>query len=244
MATLTPVPVDEPLKVGMLLFPNLDQLDFTGPFEVFSRMPNSTVHLIWKSTNPVHDVRGLGLLPTITFSDSPRLDVLFVPGGPGQQALMDDAEVLGFLREQARTARCVVSVCTGSLILGAAGLLKGRRATTHWFSHSLLPYLGATPVKERIVVDGTLVTCGGVTSGIDGALKVVAMLRGQAAAQEIQLYMEYAPDPPFDSGSPEAASPGVLESVRRAGQALFEARLETCRRLSGKLQPPGQTVVA
>jgi cyclohexyl-isocyanide hydratase len=148
---------------------------------------------------------------------------------------MEDDEVLGFIREQAKNVRYVFSVCTGALICGAAGLLKGRRATTHWASFDLLPYFGAIPVNERVVVDGNMITTAGVTGGIDGALRLAAMLRGDAAAQEIQLYMEYAPQPPFDAGSPGTAPAMVLEAARQAGRNLHAVRAETAKRIANKL---------
>lgn len=223
------------LQVGLLLFPELDQLDFTGPFEVLSRMPDSTLHLLWKTVSPVRDMMGLVLQPTMALEDAPPLDVLVVPGGYGQQALMEDAQIIDYVREQGERARYVVSVCTGALILGAAGLLKGYRATTHWTAVSLLADLGATHVDQRVVVDRNRVTCGGVTSGIDGALALVALLRGDQAAQEIQLYMEYSPAPPFESGSPGTAPPAVLESVRKRAEKMFIARSETCKRVAARL---------
>ena len=149
------------LQVGILMFPDLDQLDFTGPFEVLSRMPDASLHLLWKTTAPIKDMMGLVLQPTMALKDAPPLDVLLVPGGYGQLALMDDMEVIDYVREQGERARYVVSVCTGALILGAAGLLKGYRATTHWTAVSLLAHLGAAHVDQRVVVDRNRVTCGG-----------------------------------------------------------------------------------
>lgn len=226
---------NQPLNVGILVFPELDQLDFTGPFEVLARMPDSKLHLIWKDTAPIKDMMGLVLQPTTAIRDAPKLDVLVLPGGYGQQALMEDDEILGFLRTQAQHARYVASVCTGALVLGAAGLLKGYRATTHWTAVPLLRYLGATHVEERVVVDRDRVTCGGVTSGIDGALKLVALLRGEQAAQEIQLYMEYSPAPPFASGSPATAPGPVLDAVKKRAEKMFLARTETCKRVASRL---------
>ena len=211
------IPADRHLKIGILLFPDLDQLDLTGPFEVLSRVPNSTVHLVWKDRAPVTDMRGLSILPTTTLVECPSLDVVVVPGGFGLNAMMEDAEVLAFLRCHAERALYTASVCSGALVLGAAGLLKGRKATTHWGSFALLQKLGAQPVDARVVVDGNLVTCAGVTSGIDGALRLCALLRGDEAAQQIQLYMQYAPEPPFNAGSLETAP----ASVRAAMQELM-----------------------
>ena len=185
------------IRIGLLLFPRLTQLDLTGPFEVFAKLPDATVHLLWKTHEPITAETGMRILPDTTLAECPPLDVLCVPGGPGVSAMMEDAEVLAFLREQARGARFVTSVCTGALVLGAAGLLRGRRATTHWASHDLLGAFGAIPTKGRVVRDGNLITGGGVTAGIDFALTMVAELAGSDAAQAIQLQIEYAPAPPI-----------------------------------------------
>jgi cyclohexyl-isocyanide hydratase len=226
---------DAHLQIGSLLFEGLDQIDLTGPFEVLSRMPNSTYRIFAKTTEPVRDVRGLRITPDAALADAPQLDLLHVPGGFGQEALMDDEEVLGWVRRQAAGARCVFSVCTGALICGAAGLLKGRRATTHWAAFHLLPFFGAIPVNERVVVDGNMIFAAGVTAGIDGALRVAAELRGDEAAQAIQLYMQYAPEPPFSSGTPETAPAAILEGARRAVHAITEQRGVTARRVAARL---------
>jgi cyclohexyl-isocyanide hydratase len=228
-------PPDAHLQIGSLLFEGLDQIDLTGPFEVLSRMPNSTYRIFAKTTEPVRDVRGLRITPDAALADAPQLDLLHVPGGFGQEALMDDEEVLGWVRRQAAGARCVFSVCTGALICGAAGLLKGRRATTHWAAFHLLPFFGAIPVNERVVVDGNMIFAAGVTAGIDGALRVAAELRGDEAAQAIQLYMQYAPEPPFSSGTPETAPAAILEGARRAVHAITEQRGVTARRVAARL---------
>ena len=183
----------------------------------------------------MRDVGGLILTPEMAFADAPRLDVLVVPGGPGQQRLMEDQAVLDFLRRQAAGARCVLSVCTGALTCGAAGLLRGVRATTHWAAFPLLRYFGAIPVDERVVVDGHTVSAAGVTSGIDGALCVAAMLRGDTVARRIQLAIQYAPAPPFDSGSPATAPAEVLAAERAAYRALTEERLRTARQVAARL---------
>lgn len=201
----------------MLIFPRVDQIDFTGPFEVFASLPNATVHVLWKDQAPLRDVRGLVLTPQTTLDEAPALDVLHVPGGYGQEALMDDETVLAFLRKQMAPGRHIYSVCTGALLCGAAGILRGRRATTHWTALDLLPYFGAIPVESRVVVDGNLVSAAGVTAGIDGALTMAALLRGDETAQKIQLAMEYAPQPPFPSGTPETTPPDALEAVVAQG---------------------------
>lgn len=225
----------KPLQVGAFVFPRIDQIDFTGPFEVLSQLPNSVFHTAWKDKTPVRDVRGLVLTPDKTFDEVPQLDLLIVPGGPGQEELMEDEAVLSFIRKQAAGAQCVFSVCTGALICGAAGLLKGKRATTHWGAFNLLSYFGALPVNERVVVDGKLITASGVTAGIDGALTVAAQFYGAQIAQEIQLGIEYAPQPPFDSGTPDRAPAAVLKSVQGKIADLSARRLVTAQRLQKKL---------
>jgi cyclohexyl-isocyanide hydratase len=229
------IPHEIHLQIGSLLFEGLDQIDLTGPFEVFSRIPNSTYRIFGKIATPVQDLRGLRLMPDAVLTEAPQLDLLHVPGGFGQEALMDDEEVLAWIREQAAGVRCLFSVCTGALICGAAGLLKGRRATTHWASMNLLPLFGAIPVDERVVTDGNIVCAAGVTAGIDGALQVAADLRGAEVAQAIQLSIAYAPEPPFSSGTPETASPAVLERVRHSYQAIAEQRERTARRVADRL---------
>jgi cyclohexyl-isocyanide hydratase len=223
------------LKIGSILFPRMDQTDFTGPFEVLSRVPDSTFYVLGKDRSPIRDAKGLILTPEMALSEAPQLDLLVVPGGFGVNALMEDEEVLAFIREQAAGARLVLSVCTGALVCGAAGLLKGRRATTHWASHHLLRFFGAIPVDQRVVVDGDFVSAAGVTAGFDGALTVASMLRGERAAEEIQLYLEYAPEPPFHSGTPATAPPEVLEAAREGLRETTEARLEIVRRVAGRM---------
>ena len=229
------IPNADHLQIGSLLFEGIDQIDITGPFEVLSRLPNSSYRIYATTLSPVRDVQGFRLMADALLSDAPQLDVLHVPGGAGQEALMDNEEVLGWLRQQAGGARCVFSVCTGALICGAAGLLKGRRATTYWSVHHLLPYFGATPVNERVVVDGNWVFAAGVTAGIDGALRVAAELRGERVAQRIQLGMEYAPEPPFSSGTPAEAPPDIVAEVRNGGAAMAAKRLETAQRIAARL---------
>jgi cyclohexyl-isocyanide hydratase len=225
---------DQHLSIGSLLFDGLDQIDLTGPFEILSRLPNASYRVYAKTTAPVRDLRGLRLLPDALLDEAPQLDVLHVPGGYGQEALMEDEAVLSWIRRQAAGALCVFSVCTGALLCGAAGLLHGRHATTHWGAFHLLPQFGAIPVDARVVVDGTFVFAAGVTAGIDGALRVAAELRGDAVAQEIQLYMQYAPEPPFDAGTPASAPPAVLERARRSFDAITAARAATAERYAAR----------
>ena len=232
------IPHDTQLHIGSLLFEGTDQIDLTGPFEVLSRIPNSTYRIYGKTVEPVRDVKGLRLTPDATLADAPRLDVLHVPGGFGQESLMEDAEVLAWIREQAAGACSIFSVCTGALLCGAAGLLKGRRATTHWASFHLLPFFGAIPVNERVVVDGTWVFAAGVTAGIDGALRLAAELRGAEAAQAIQLHMAYAPEPPFNAGTPETAPAAILVQARQGLRDITTRREQTARRIAAQLGIP------
>ena len=223
------------LQTGLVAYEGLDQIDLTGPFEVLARLPNATTRIFAKTAAPVRDLRGLILTPDATFAEAPQLDVLHVPGGFGQEALMDDEETHAWLRSQAAGARCVFSVCTGALICGAAGLLQGRRATTHWTAFHLLPLFGAIPVNERVVIDDNLVCAAGVTAGIDGALRVAARLRGDAVARAIQLYLQYAPEPPFDSGTPETAPAAVLQAACRSAETITQRREVTAHRVAQRL---------
>ncbi len=227
--------MSQTLDIGFLLFPRLTQLDLTGPFEVLSRLPGAKVRLLWKTLDPVRADSGLGLLPDTTLADCPPLDILCVPGGPGVAALMEDAAVLDFLRNQAATARYVTSVCTGALVLGAAGLLRGKPATTHWASHDFLAALGATPVRARVVRDGNLFTGGGVTAGIDFGLTIAAEIAGPAVAQAIQLQIEYAPAPPFAAGTPDTAPPEILAAARERGAAMRAEREALVARVAAGL---------
>jgi cyclohexyl-isocyanide hydratase len=218
-------------QIGMLLFTDVTQLDFTGPYEVFARLPDAKVHTVSKDLRPVRTERGLVLTPTASYESAPPLDVVVVPGGPGQQSLMTDEAALTFLRRQAENASYVTSVCTGALVLGAAGLLVGYRATTHWLSLPLLTLLGATPVDARVVVDRNRITGGGVTAGIDFGLRIAAVLRGEEVAQSIQLQIEYNPEPPFRAGHPATAPASVVEELRRKGEPLLRDRRALCERI-------------
>jgi cyclohexyl-isocyanide hydratase len=222
-------------RIGMLIFPRLTQLDMTGPYEVLARLRNTTVDLVSRTRGPVTTDRGMQIVPTVTYSDCPPLDVVMVPGGPGQQDLMEDEATLEFLRKQAASAKYVTSVCTGSLVLGAAGLLKGKRATSHWAAVDHLALLGAIPVREKVVVDGNIVTGAGVTSGIDFALTLATILEGEQTAREIQLQIEYDPDPPYNSGSPNTAAPAIVEAVKTRLARLNEERRVVAARVGRKL---------
>ncbi|KWD79945.1 DJ-1/PfpI family protein [Burkholderia ubonensis] len=212
------------LHIGFLVFPGVQQLDLTGPHDVLASLPDTATHLVWKTREPVASSSGLALTPGRTFADCPPLDVICIPGGTGITDLLSDRETIDFVRERSATARYVTSVCTGALLLGAAGLLRGRRATTHWAFHALLEPLGAVPVRERVVRDGNLITGGGVTAGIDFALTIAAELAGDEEAQAIQLELEYAPAPPFDAGSPDTAPAGVVTRVRERSAANLARR--------------------
>src|ERR1700760_2946764 len=203
-----------PLQIGLLIFPKVTQLDFTGPLQVFSGVPGAKVHLIWKRIEPVPTDTVLTLTPTTTFADCPQLDVVCVPGGAGINDMVNDEEVLAFLRRQAEGARYVTSVCTGSLVLGAAGLLRGYRAATHWAARDYLAGFGAIASNERVCVDRNRITGGGVTAGIDFALTLVSHLVDRKTAEAIQLRLEYNPAPPFNSGSPDTAPPEVLAFIK------------------------------
>jgi cyclohexyl-isocyanide hydratase len=224
------------LTVGFLLFPEVMQLDMTGPHEVFSHAPDCRVLTVWRdATAPVRASSGLRLTPDVTFGDCPALDVICVPGGAGTTPLLEDAEALAFLRRQADGARVVSSVCTGSLVLGAAGLLRGRRAACHWMSRDLLAAFGAVPDPARVVEDGPVITGGGVTAGIDFALTVVARLYDETTARRIQLAIEYAPAPPFDSGRPEQADAADVAATTAAAAARQQARAAAVTRAAATL---------
>jgi cyclohexyl-isocyanide hydratase len=225
------------ISIGMILFPNLTQLDFTGPYEVFAKLPNTQLYLLAETLEPIRSQGGLTFLPDTTFAQSPALDILFVPGGPGINPRLEDTTFLHFLKTQGEQARYVTSVCTGSLLLAAAGLLQGYRATTHWLSLDFLQMLGVEAVAQRVVIDRNRITGAGVTSGIDFGLVIAAELFGEAIAQKIQLEIEYNPQPPFESGSPQTAPSDVLASVQSAGQNLRETRRQIIQRVLAQLHP-------
>jgi len=224
-----------PLQIGLVLFPRVTQLDFTGPLQVFSSVPGAQVHLIWKRIEPVASDSVMALTPTMTFADCPQLDVVCVPGGLGTDDMVNDEEMLAFLRRQAEGARFVTSVCTGSLVLGAAGLLKGYRAATHWTAMDFLSAFGATPTKTRVCVDRNRVTGGGVTAGIDFALTLVSLLVDRRTAEAIQLRLEYNPAPPFNSGSPDTAPPEILALMKERIAPAQARRAEMIGRAAARL---------
>ena len=209
----------ETIRIGFVLFPNLTQLDFTGPLQVLCRAPGAELHLVAASKEPVPTDAVLSVPPTTVFEACPQLDVLVVPGGHGVQQAIADERLVGFVREQARGARFVTSVCTGAFILGAAGLLEGKRATTHWAYHSLLERFGAKPEQARVVCDGNLYTGGGVTAGVDFALTLLASLADEDTAQAVQLALEYDPAPPYVGGHPQRAS----DAAKRIVEPVYSA---------------------
>jgi len=225
-------------RIGLFLFPNVTQLDLAGPYEVFSRVPGAAVHLLWKDTEPVRSEWGLELRPDTPFDACPALDVLCIPGGPGAFELMGDASVLGAVKSIAARSRFVTSVCTGAFVLGAAGLLRGKRATTHWASRDLLASFGAILADGRVVVDRNLMTSGGVTAGIDIALHIASALVGDEQAKVIQLAMEYDPAPPFGCGNPRDAGPAVVDRLRERIAGRQEMRAALVREAAARLARP------
>lgn len=218
----------------MVLFPNLTQLDLTGPHEVFARLPRTKVSLVAAALAPIRSERGLTISPDATFESAPALDIICVPGGPGVDAMMEDEVLLQFLRARAAGARYMTSVCTGALVLGAAGLLQGYRATTHWLSQDILVLFGAEPVDERVVIDRNRITGGGVTAGIDFGLTVAAHVFGPSVAQEIQLLLEYDPAPPFH-GSPKTAPSSVVQAVIAERDGAQSRRRAIAERAAARL---------
>jgi cyclohexyl-isocyanide hydratase len=227
---------DTGLQIGLLIFPKITQLDMTGPYEALARIPGAKVHLIWKNLGVLASDSGMPLLPTVTFADCPPLDVICIPGGPGQVDLMDDQDVLDFVRRQGLQARYVTSVCTGALVLGAAGLLEGYRATTHWASMDNLALLGAIPVASRICFDRNRITGGGITAGIDFGLYLASVLADRETAERIQLFLEYQPEPPFNAGSPDTAPRAIVEQVSTAIAPMLARRKEATLRAARRLR--------
>jgi cyclohexyl-isocyanide hydratase len=237
-----------PLTVGLLVFPDLTQLDLTGPYEVFSRAPGMRVLLIGTRPGPIRSEWGLTLGTDCTLENAPPVDILCIPGGPGVNALLDDDGVLDAVAALGERAAWVTSVCTGALVLGAAGLLRGHRATTHWLSHELLAELGATPVEARVVRDRNRITGGGVTAGIDFALSLLAELRGREVAERIALMVEYSPAPPFRAGHPREAPASHVQAVRSERAGVQEDRRnrlrEALRRRAGHREVPDTSLQA
>jgi cyclohexyl-isocyanide hydratase len=230
---------DRPLQIGFVLFPSPTQLDLTGPWEVLTRLPRVNCHLLSHDLAPVRsDGGGLSILPTLTYADCPQLDLVFVPGGPGHVAAMEDEVLIAFLTRQAPGCRYVMAVCTGALVLAACGLLRGYRATTHWMSLERLTAFGAEPTDQRVVIDRDRITGGGVTSGIDFGLAVAAMLAGEDLARQIQLQIEYEPKPPY-GGSPATADPATVAELRRKASAYLGKMRDVDARVAARLASEG-----
>ncbi len=230
------MPEPAPLHLAFLLFPNVTQLDLTGPAQVLSRLGNVKLDLVARTREPVPTDAQFSLTPTATFAEVPRTDILCVPGGFGIVAAMQDAETLAWLRQVGAEAQWVTSVCTGSLVLAAAGLLDGYRAACHWASRDQLGFFGVEPVAERVVFDRNRVTGGGVTAGIDFGLAVTGAIRGEAHAKLVQLSLEYDPAPPFDSGSPERADTATLDRYHAMVEKFAPGRAETVRTIAEALR--------
>lgn len=225
----------KPISVAFLLYPNVTQLDLTGPAQVLSRLGKQTIHLVWKSRAPVPTDAGFSILPTATMAEVRSADILCVPGGIGCVDMMEDGEVLAWVRGAAADASWVTSVCTGSLVLGAAGLLRGYRAATHWAWREQLALFGAEPVAERVVFDRNRATGGGVTAGIDFALALMAAIRGEDHARLVQLGLEYDPAPPFDAGSPERAGAALVQQVTERMRLLAPDRADRIKAVAERL---------
>jgi cyclohexyl-isocyanide hydratase len=221
------------LQIGLVFFPGMTQLDITGPFEIFARLPSARVHLLWKRIEPVTSDVGLTLMPTTTFADCPDLDVLCIGGGPGQVDFIEDEELLRFLRDKGRSAGYVTSVCAGALMLGAAGLLEGYKSACHWLMRDQLTAFGAIPVAERIVVDRNRISGGGVTAGIDFGFTVAAALCGEDLAKRLQLFLEYQPEPPFDI-TIENAPAALIADIRAKAAPGLAAREAAGQRAAAK----------
>jgi cyclohexyl-isocyanide hydratase len=219
---------------GFVIFPGLTQLDFTGPLQVLYRIPGARTEIVASSTTPVPSDCGLAMVPTTTFADCPPLDLLCIPGGFGVAKALEDEPTMAFVREQGKHAQYVTSVCTGAFILGAAGFLQNRRATTHWAYHHLLPRVGAIPVKERVVRDGNVFTGGGVTAGVDFAFTILQEIAGPSVARQVQLHLEYDPHPPFRAGSPTSAPADIKRMADERYEPWlvgFEAVLDRLERV-------------
>jgi cyclohexyl-isocyanide hydratase len=225
-----------PFQIGMIIFDNMTNQDFVGPHDVFARVRAAQVHVLAKTLAPVTTDSKLQVLPQLALKDAPPLDLIFIGGGGGTTPLMEDAEMIGFLQSRAPRAQYLTSVCTGALVLGAAGLLQGYKAATHWAAMGVLPLLGAEPVHQRVVFDRNRVTGGGVTAGIDFGLAVVGKLWGDELAQMIQLGMEYAPEPPYNAGTPDSAPPEITRRVTESLSRMTGERMAAARRISAQVK--------
>jgi cyclohexyl-isocyanide hydratase len=224
-----------PFHIVFVLFDNVTQLDFTGPAQFLSRLPGAQVHVAAATLDPVMTDCGFAILPTTTFADCPQAELLCVPGGHGVAPALGDAALIDFVARQGKVATWVTSVCTGAFILGRAGLLSGKRATTHWGYTQLLGHFGTEHVAQRVVTDGTIITAGGVTSGIDFALTVIAAVAGEATAKSIQLALEYDPAPPFAGGTAATSDPAIVAGMRTRFYDAAAQRMEAA--LAAPLNP-------
>ena len=227
--------MSEPIRAGLLLFTGMTQLDLTGPYEVLARLPNCKAEVVARTRDPVRTDKGLVITPDVDFAAAPQYDLFAVPGGPGADDAILDAETVAFVRRQSLGARFVFGICTGSLLLGAAGLLRGRRAGGHWQARDLLAQFGAIVSDERLTIDGNIFTSGGVTAGIDMAIRVAAEVAGDASAQQIQLQIEYDPEPPFKSGTPFTAPPEIVQRALAATADRRRIREAAVRRAAQNL---------
>jgi cyclohexyl-isocyanide hydratase len=225
---------NDPFTIGMIVFDNMTNLDFVGPADIFARIPNKRLLVLAKTLDPITTDSGCRVLADTLLRDAPKLDLMFIGGGPGTTALMEDEEMLSFLRAREPDAQWVTSVCTGALVLGAAGLLRGYKAATHWTAMEVLGLLGAEPVNQRVVIDRNRITGGGVTAGIDFGLTILEKLYGADFAQTVQLGQEYAPQPPFNAGTPETAPPAVVERFRKLSGPLTQRRRDAAQRAASK----------
>lgn len=223
--------------IGMVAFDQMTNMDFVGPCDVFARVPGVRIVILASTPDPITTDSGYRMLPDMLFAEAPELNMLFVPGGPGVTGLMEDEAMIDFIRQQGAKVQWVTSVCTGALLLGAAGLLRGYRAATHWAAMHILPVLGAVPEDSRVVIDRNRVTGGGVTAGIDFGLTLVARIWGEDQAKLIQLGTEYNPEPPFDAGSPDRA-PDVAARFRELSKAMTDARFAAAERIAARAPEP------
>lgn len=219
-----------PFRMGMIIFPGMTNLDFAGPNQILSGAPGAQTYVLGKTLDPIITDTGIRVTPDTTLRDCPELDLIFIGGGGGTTALMEDPEVINFLRSRAPRAKWITSVCTGALVLGAAGLLKGYKATTHWTAMDVLPIMGVTPVYERYVIDRNRISGGGVTAGIDFGLIVLAEIWGRDVAERMQLICEYDPKPPFNSGSPKTARPALVASIVNGWKGITAGRMAAAKR--------------
>jgi len=226
---------NQPIQIGIVYFPGMTQLDVTGPFEVFARLPNAKVHLLWKRIETIVSDVGLPLLPTTTFSECPDLDIFCIGGGPGMTSIMDDDEVISFIREKGGSARFITSICAGALVLGSAGLVTGYKSACHWLMRDMLTSFGAIPVDKRVVVDRNRISGGGVTAGVDFAFRVAAEVCGEDVAKRLQLFLEYQPEPPFDI-TLQNAPPELLAKIKSDAAPWLRDRQAAVDRAAEKLR--------